>query len=74
MITRTISISNMKEADEEKISGILHDVWGVRNIKINTDKGTATISYDENAASMVDFTQAMVDSGYEINEENEATF
>ncbi|MBE3568838.1 MAG: heavy-metal-associated domain-containing protein [Bacillales bacterium] len=65
MITRMVSIPNMTKLDEDAVSRVLHDVWGVRNIKINAEKKTATISFDENAATLEDFRQAMIDSGFE---------
>ncbi|MCQ6277558.1 cation transporter [Bacillus sp. V3B] len=71
MITRTISIPKMSKADEEKMNHALHDVWGVRNIKLNPDKGEAVISYDEKAASFIDFEQAIIDCGFEITETGE---
>jgi copper chaperone CopZ len=56
----------MSKADEEKINHALHDVWGVRNVKLNPEKGEAVISFDEKAASFTDFEQAIMDSGFEI--------
>ncbi|KAF0825190.1 heavy metal-associated domain-containing protein [Cytobacillus firmus] len=66
MITRTVSIENMDQADEEKLSKALNDVWGVRKIKINSMSGEAVISFDEDAASFMDFEQAIKDCGYNI--------
>ncbi|WP_174727748.1 heavy-metal-associated domain-containing protein [Mesobacillus harenae] len=71
MITRTITISEMSKADEEKINEALHDVWGVRNIKLNPTKGEAVISFDEQAASFIDFKQAVIDCGFQITETGE---
>ncbi|RBP96600.1 heavy-metal-associated domain-containing protein [Cytobacillus firmus] len=66
MITRTVSIENMDQADEEKLSKALNDVWGVRKIKLNSRNGEAVISFDEDAASFMDFEQAIKDCGYNI--------
>lgn len=66
MITRTVSIENMDQADEEKLSKALNDVWGVRKIKLNSMNGEAVISFDEDAASFMDFEQAIKDCGYNI--------
>ncbi|KAF0817399.1 hypothetical protein KIS4809_3881 [Bacillus sp. ZZV12-4809] len=66
MITRTVSIENMDQADEEKLSKALYDVWGVRKIKINSMSGEAVIAFDEDAASFMDFEQAIKDCGYNI--------
>lgn len=57
----------MKKEDEKKISDALHDVWGVRNVKINVQTKEAIISYDEDAGSLEDFQQAIIDVGYEAN-------
>ncbi|MGG1290570.1 heavy-metal-associated domain-containing protein [Bacillus smithii] len=65
MITRMISIPNMTESDKDTVSRVLHDVWGVRNIQMNTEKKTVAISFDENAATLEDFRQAMIDNGFE---------
>ncbi|MCM3708151.1 MULTISPECIES: heavy-metal-associated domain-containing protein [Cytobacillus] len=66
MITRTVSIENMDRTDEEKLNKALSDVWGVRKIKINSISGEAVISFDEDAASFMDFEQAIKDCGYNI--------
>ncbi|WP_368296693.1 heavy-metal-associated domain-containing protein [Cytobacillus firmus] len=66
MITRTVSIENMDQTDEEKLSKALYDVWGVRKIKLNSMSGEAVISFDEDAASFMDFEQAIKDGGYNI--------
>ncbi|MBG9588536.1 heavy-metal-associated domain-containing protein [Cytobacillus firmus] len=66
MITRTVSIDNMDQTDEEKLSKALYDVWGVRKIKLNSMSGEAVISFDEDAASFMDFEQAIKDCGYNI--------
>lgn len=66
MITRTVSIENMDQTDEEKLSKALNDVWGVRKIKLNSMSGVAVISFDEDAASFMDFEQAIKDCGYNI--------
>ena len=67
MITHKLSIPDLKKEDERKLSDALHDVWGVRNIKINTQTNEAIISYDEDAGSLMDFEQAVKDLGYEVN-------
>jgi copper chaperone CopZ len=71
MITKTITIKRMNKKDEEIVNQALHDVWGVRNVKLNPETGDAVISYDEDAASFIDFRQAILDSGFEIEDESE---
>ncbi|MRG85249.1 heavy-metal-associated domain-containing protein [Salinibacillus xinjiangensis] len=72
MITHKLSIPQLKKEDEKQLSEALHDVWGIRNVKINTQTNEAIISYDEDAGSLEDFTQAVMDLGFEVNaSENE---
>ncbi len=67
LITHKLSIPNLKKEDEVKVSKALHDVWGIRNAKINVQTKEAIISYDEKAGSLQDFQQAIIDIGYEAN-------
>jgi copper chaperone len=63
--TKTISLKKLNtDEDAKRISQILHDVWGIRKVEVQLDKSEATISFDENAASIQDFQQAITDSGY----------
>ncbi|MBT2711206.1 cation transporter [Pseudomonas sp. ISL-84] len=66
LITRTVSIENMDKGDEERLNQALNDVWGVRKVKLNPMSGEAVISFDEEAASFMDFEQAIKDCGYNI--------
>ncbi|MDQ0226583.1 heavy-metal-associated domain-containing protein [Metabacillus niabensis] len=70
VVKKTISLKDMNTPEDAKrVSETLHDVWGIRNVEIQLDKGEATISYDEKAASIQDFHQAIVDSGFEVRNE-----
>lgn len=66
MITRTMSILDMNKEDKERINEVLHDVWGVRNVTVHPEKGEAVVSFDEKAASFMDFEQAIRDCGYDV--------
>ncbi|WP_185819687.1 cation transporter [Salibacterium salarium] len=68
MINRTIAIADMKKEDEDRINEVLYDVWGVRNVTIHPHKGEAVVSFDEDAASLIDFEQAIRDSGFVMEE------
>lgn len=57
--------------DAKRVSEVLHDIWGIRKVEVQLDKGEATISFDENAASIQDFQQAVVDSGFEVKNDEE---
>ncbi|MED1783794.1 heavy-metal-associated domain-containing protein [Brevibacillus fortis] len=67
MHTDRISVKGMKdENDAEKVSKTLHSVWGIQQVEVSLLKGEALVSYDEKAASLVDFQQAIRDLGYEV--------
>ncbi|WP_185819492.1 heavy-metal-associated domain-containing protein [Salibacterium salarium] len=67
MIHRTISITDIE--DEKRINEVLYDVWGVRHVTIHANKKEAVVSFDEEAASLMDFKQALRDSGINLEEE-----
>jgi copper chaperone len=67
MHTDRIPVQGMKdENDAEKVNNALHRVWGIQQAEVSLSKGEALVSYDENAASLVDFQQAICDLGYEV--------
>lgn len=67
MHTDRISVQGMKdESDAEKVNKTLHNVWGIQQAQVSLLKGEALISYDEKAASLIDFHQAIRDLGYEV--------
>ncbi|MBA4494776.1 heavy-metal-associated domain-containing protein [Paenactinomyces guangxiensis] len=71
MVTRKIAVQGMADQqDADKVSQALHEVWGTRKVEVSLDKGEATFTYDEKAASFEDFQQAILDSGFEIKMED----
>ncbi|PTX61840.1 copper chaperone [Melghirimyces profundicolus] len=67
MVTKTIRVQGMVDPnDTDKVSHALHEVWGVRKVDVSLNRGEATVSYDEHAASFADFQQALLDQGFEI--------
>jgi copper chaperone CopZ len=54
------------QKDVEKVSQALLKVWGVRQVEVNLDQEEAIFVYDESAASLADFQQAIVDSGFTV--------
>ncbi|UFJ41721.1 heavy-metal-associated domain-containing protein [Brevibacillus humidisoli] len=71
MMTRNIVVQGMADQqDADKVSHALREVWGIRKVDVSLDKGEATFTYDENAASFEDFQQAILDCGFEIYTEN----
>ncbi|WP_285768801.1 heavy metal-associated domain-containing protein [Peribacillus sp. SI8-4] len=57
------------ESDMNKIHHALNEVWGVRGVEVSLANKMVTFSYDEKAASKVDFLQAVKDTGFAIKEE-----
>lgn len=67
MQTYKIAIPHLKKEDEPNVLQALHDVWGVRSAKVNSETKEAIISYNADSASLHDFEQAIIDLGYEAN-------
>ncbi|GEB31455.1 heavy metal-associated domain-containing protein [Brevibacillus sp. FSL K6-0770] len=67
MHTEKIPVQGMRdEQDAQKVNDALHNVWGIRQAEVSLAKGEALVSYDEKAASLIDFQQAIRDLGYEV--------
>ncbi|MDR7316464.1 heavy metal-associated domain-containing protein [Brevibacillus nitrificans] len=67
MHTDKIPVQGMKdENDVVKVSEALHNVWGISQAEVSLSKGEARVSYDEKAASLLDFQQAIRDLGYGV--------
>ncbi|PLR66357.1 copper chaperone [Bacillus sp. UMB0893] len=65
----SIKIEGIKnEQDANKILQALHAVWGISDAEVSLVNKTAMFTYDEKAASRVDFLQAVKDTGYHIND------
>lgn len=67
LITHKLLIPNLQKEDEQKVRKALHDVWGIRQVEINTQTNEVMISYNEKSGSLQDFQQAIIDIGYEVN-------
>ncbi|MFC7064063.1 heavy-metal-associated domain-containing protein [Halobacillus seohaensis] len=68
----TIQINGMtSSSDVEKVNEALYDVWGIREADISSKFNKVTFSYNEEAGSLVDFMQAIRDSGFEPIQEDE---
>ncbi|WP_461611890.1 heavy-metal-associated domain-containing protein [Cytobacillus kochii] len=52
--------------DKDKVSKALYGVWGVQKVEVNLTNGEAVVSYDENAGSLIDVKQAIIDCGYKV--------
>lgn len=70
MKLKKLSIQGMgQEKDAERVKEALLDVWGVRHVEISLPRAEATVSYHSESASEVDLERAIIDQGYDINEE-----
>lgn len=55
------------QADADKVLQALNEVWGVREAEVRFRSQEVIISFDENAASLHDFEQAIIDSGFGVS-------
>lgn len=59
-----------QQQDKDNVTKALHNVWGVREVDIHLSNGEVAVSYDENATSPIDITQAILDAGYQVVKTN----
>ncbi|WP_155645546.1 heavy-metal-associated domain-containing protein [Peribacillus simplex] len=65
-----LKVEDMRdENDVNKVLHALNEVWGVRDVEVSLANKLATFSYDEKAASPIDFLQAVKDTGFDMKEE-----
>lgn len=57
--------------DTDKLHHALGRVWGVRAVDINEPVGEVILTFDEKAASLQDFHQAIRESGWEVKGEQQ---
>ncbi|WEG12050.1 cation transporter [Pullulanibacillus sp. KACC 23026] len=65
-VIRSIKVKDLQDEKADEVSRILYDVWGIRNVEVNVDTSEAVVSFNEDSASLEDFEQALMDSGYQI--------
>lgn len=69
MQTGVIKVEGLvTQQDADKVLHALHEVWGIRRAEMNLTNHEATFTYDEKAASYQDFQQAVLDTGFRIDE------
>ncbi len=69
MVTRTIVIQGLNnQEDADKVNHALHGVWGIHMAEISLARKEAVLTYDETAASFMDFQQAILDLGFGMQE------
>ncbi|MBH8599612.1 MULTISPECIES: heavy-metal-associated domain-containing protein [unclassified Thermoactinomyces] len=72
MKKETIKIKGMKNKEDlEKVLAGLQDVWGVRQVDIDLSRGEAVLSFNEKSASLHDFKQAVINTGFQVEGEHE---
>ncbi|MDP1442251.1 heavy-metal-associated domain-containing protein [Priestia megaterium] len=59
-----------QQQDKDNVTKALHNVWGVREVDVHLSNGEVAVSYDENATSPIDITQAILDAGYQVVKTN----
>jgi copper chaperone CopZ len=67
-VTKAIKLKELNETNADEVNRILHDIWGVRDVEVNVDTREAVVSFNEKSASLRDFEQALVDSGYQLEQ------
>jgi copper chaperone len=71
--TRIVTVKNMaNQQDANKILEAIEHVWGITKAEVNLSKSQASFSFDEKMASVHDFEQAMLESGFEITNQEES--
>lgn len=73
METRVVTVKNMvNQQDANKILEVIAHVWGITKAEVNLSKCQASFSFDEKMASVQDFEQALIESGFEITHQEES--
>lgn len=54
------------EADAQRVRHALHEVWGIQDVRVDTDTGDVVFAYDERAGSVEDFLAAVESCGFEV--------
>lgn len=54
------------EADAQRVRQALHEVWGIQDVRVDTNTGDVVFAYDERAGSVDDFLAAVESFGYEV--------
>jgi copper chaperone CopZ len=67
-VTKAIKVKELSETNADEVNRILHDIWGVRDVEVNVDTREAVVSFNEKSASLRDFEQALLDSGYQLEQ------
>lgn len=68
METKTIRVQGLQDdSSAEQVRHALHEVWGIRGIQeVSLARQEVTFEYDEQAASIHDFEQALRECGFAV--------
>lgn len=73
METRVVTVKNMtNQEDANKILEAIEHVWGITKVEVNLSKSEAIFSFDERMASVQDFKQVIMESGFEFTVQEES--
>jgi hypothetical protein len=66
--TKTIRVQGLQDdSTAEQVRHALNEVWGIRGIQeVSLARQEVTFEYDEQAASMLDFEQALRECGFAV--------
>jgi copper chaperone len=71
--TRVVTVKNMtNQEDANKILEAIEHVWGITKVEVNLSKSEAIFSFDERMASVQDFEQVIMESGFEFTIQEES--
>ncbi|MFD1425581.1 hypothetical protein [Kroppenstedtia sanguinis] len=72
MIRKILRIQPGAEAkDIDQLQHALSQVWGIRTVDIHEPVGEVILAFDEKATSLQDFHQAIRESGWEVDDEQQ---
>lgn len=60
------------QEDANKILEAIEHVWGITKVEVNLSKSEAIFSFDERMASVQDFKQVIMESGFEFTVQEES--
>ncbi|MGB8956209.1 MAG: heavy-metal-associated domain-containing protein [Tumebacillaceae bacterium] len=69
MEKRTVKLPRLQNAqDANKVQEVLKQVWGIRSVdEVSLARGEVTFTFDEKAAAVGDFYEALEECGFEVD-------
>jgi copper chaperone CopZ len=59
--------------DAERVNEVLKEVFGIQDVKVRQQTGEVQLNYDERSSSFRDFKRAVMDAGYTVFDDGEAS-